>query len=75
MREKISTFFLRSIEIEWSSSNGPRFKVGVLSEGYVWILKTPSFAKVSHGRFRKSKASSSESVRITSSSHCSHFRR
>ena len=56
-REKISTFPLRSTEIGWSSSDKPRFKVGVLGESYVWIPETPSFAKVLHGRFGESKAS------------------
>ena len=44
-------------------------------EDYAWILETPSFAKVSRGRFVKSKASGSGSVRGTSSSHCSRFKR
>ena len=74
-REKISTFSLRSTEIEWSSSDGPRFKVGVLNEGYAWIPETPSFAKVSRRRFGESKAPSSGSVRGTSSGRCSGFKR
>ena len=36
-RERRSNFSLRSTEIEWLSSDGPRFKVGVLGEGYAWI--------------------------------------
>ena len=74
-REKISIFSLRSTEIWWSSSDGPRFKVGVLGEGYVWIPETPSFAKVSLGRFGESKGSGSGSVRGTSSGRCSRFKR
>ena len=74
-REKISTFSLQSTEIGWSSSEGPRFKVGVLGEGYTWIPKTPSFAKVSSGRFGESKALGLGSVRGTSSGHCSFFKR
>ena len=35
-KEKISTFSLRSTKIEWSSSDGPRFKFEVLDEGYAW---------------------------------------
>ena len=42
---------------------GPRFKVGVLGEGYAWMPETLSFAKVSSGRFGKSKSLGSESVR------------
>ena len=72
---KIFSFSLRSTEIGWSSSDGPRFKVGILSEGYAWILETPSVAKVSHGRFGKSKALGSRSVRGTSSGCCSCFKR
>ena len=74
-KEISSNFSLRSIEIEWSSSDGPRFKVRVLGEGYAWILETPSFAKVSHRRFEKSKASGSGSVCRTSSGRCSRFKR
>ena len=45
--ERSSNFYLRSTKIRWSSSDGPRFKFGVLEEGYAWIPETPSFAKVS----------------------------
>ena len=45
-RERSSNLSLRSTKIEWSSSDGSRFKVGVLGECYAWIPKTPSFAKV-----------------------------
>ena len=62
-RETSSNSSLRSTEIGWSSSNGPRFKVGVLGKGYAWMLETLSFAKVSSGRFGKSKASGLGSVR------------
>ena len=58
-RERSSNFSLRSTKIGWSSSDRPRFKVGVLGEGYAWILETPSFTKVLRGRSRKSKASGS----------------
>ena len=34
------------MNIEWSSFDGLRFKVGVLGEGYTWIPETPSFTKV-----------------------------
>ena len=44
-REKNFNFSLRSMEIRWSSSDGQRFKVGVLGEGYTWIPKTPGFAR------------------------------
>ena len=33
-RERSSNFSLRSTEIGWSYSDRPRFKVGVLDEGY-----------------------------------------
>ena len=48
--------------------------MGVLCEGYAWILETPSFSKVLRGRFGESKASGSVSVRGTSSGRCSHFK-
>ena len=73
-RKKSSNFSLRSTNTRWSSSDRPRFKVDVLSEGYVWIPETPSFTKVSHGRFGKSKALGSRSVRRTSSGRCSHYK-
>ena len=74
-RERSSNFSLRSMKIGWSSSDGPRFKVEVLSEGYAWIPETSSFSKVSRGRFGKSKASGLGSVRGTSSGCCSHFKK
>ena len=74
-RERNSDFSLRSTEFGWSSRIGPRLKVGVLGEGYTWILETPSFSKVSHRRFEESKASGSERVRRTSLGRCSHFKR
>ena len=74
-RERNSDFSLQSMKIRCSSSDGPRFKVGVLGEGYAWILETPSFAKVLHGRFGKSKASGSGSVRETSLGRCSRFKK
>ena len=48
--------------------------MGVLCEGYAWILETPSFAKVLRGRFGESKASSSGSGCGTSSGRCSCFK-
>ena len=33
-RERRFNFSLRSTKIGWSSSDGPRFKVGVLGKGY-----------------------------------------
>ena len=74
-RERNSNFSLRSTKIEWSSSDGLRFKIRVLGEGYAWIPETPSFAKVSLGRFGKSKASGLGSVRGTSSGRRSRFKR
>ena len=75
VRERNSDFSLRSTELGWSSRVGPRLKVGILGEGYVWIPKTPSFAKVSRRRFGESKASGSVSVRGTSLGRCSCFER
>ena len=49
MREREGKWFsfsLQSIEIGWSSSDGPRFKDGVLGESYTWIPETPSAWKV-----------------------------
>ena len=57
VRERNYDFSLRSTELGWSSRVGPRLKVRVLGEGYVWIKETPSFAKVSCRRFGESKAS------------------
>ena len=74
-RERSSNFSLRSTKIGWSSSDGLRFKVEVLCEGYAWILETSSFAKVLRRRFGKLKASGSESVFGTSSVHCSRFKK
>ena len=74
-REKIFTFSLRSTDIGWLSSDGPRFKVGVFGEGYTWIPETLSFIKVSRGRFEESKVSGSGSIRGTSSGRCSCFKR
>ena len=44
-REKISIFSLRSMEIGWSESVEPRFKVHLLDEGYAWVPTTRSFIK------------------------------
>ena len=44
-REKISTFSLRSMEIGWSESIEPRFKVHLFDEGYAWVPTTRSFIK------------------------------
>ena len=74
-KERRSNFSLQSMEIGWSSSDGPRFKVEVLDEDYVWIAETPSLAKVSRGRFGMSKASSSRSVCKTSLGCSSSFKR
>ena len=63
VRERNSDFSLRSKELGWSSPVRPRLKVGVLGEGYAWIPETPSFTKVSHGRFGESKASGRDFLR------------
>ena len=75
VRERNSDLSLRSTELGWSSRVRPRLKVGVLGEGYAWIPETLSFAKVSHRRFRESKASGSRSVQGTFSGRCSCFKR
>ena len=72
---KSFSFSLQSTETRWTSFDGPRLKVGVLGEGYTWIPETLSFSKALRGRFGKSKASASRSVRGTSSGHCSRFKR
>ena len=36
-KERSFNFSLQSTKIGWLSSDGPRFKVGVLGEGYTWI--------------------------------------
>ena len=74
-RERSFNFSLRFTKIMWSSSDGPRFKVGVLDEGYAWIPETPSFTKVSRRRFGKSETSGLGSVRETSLGRCSRFKR
>ena len=60
--ERGSSFSLRSTNIGLSVFFGPRTNVNHIDEGYAWIPESPGFAKVSRGRFGKSKASSSESV-------------
>ena len=46
-----SNFSLRSMEIGWSSSDRPRFKVRVLDEGYALIPELPrDIAHASRGR-------------------------
>ena len=75
VRERNYDFSLRSTELGWSCRVGPRLKVKVLGEGYVWIPETSSFAKVSRKRFRESKASGSGSVCGTSLGRCSSFKR
>ena len=37
--------YMDGVWIGWSSSDGPRFKIGVLGEDYVWIPETPSFMR------------------------------
>ena len=43
--EKSYSFSLRSMEIRWSESVEPRFKVHLLDEGYVWIPTTRNFTE------------------------------
>ena len=64
-----------STEFGWSSHVGPRLNVRVLGKSYAWIPETPSFSKVSCGRFEESKSSGSGSIRGTSSGRCSCFKR
>ena len=54
---------------------GQGLKSEYSARGYVWILETPSFAKVSCERFEKSKALGLGSVRGTSSGRCSRFKK
>ena len=61
-----SNFSLRSMEIDWSEFVGPRTKVHLLDEGYVWVPKTRDFVEDSSEEFGKSKVSGLGSVHGTS---------
>ena len=52
---KNQNFSLRSTEFRRSEFVGPRTKVHLLDEGYVWVLKTWDFADDSSKEFGKSK--------------------
>ena len=43
--ERNFSFSLRSMEIRWSESVEPRFKVHLLDEGYAWVPTTCSFTE------------------------------
>ena len=53
--KRSSNFSLRSIELEWSSCIGPRFKFRVLVEGNAWTPKSGVFVGDSSEEFGKSK--------------------
>ena len=61
-----SNFSLRSMEIRWSEFVGPRTKVLLLNEGYVWVPKARDYSKDSSEEFGKSKVSGFGSVDGTS---------
>ena len=63
---KNQNFSLRSTEFYLSKFVGPRMKVYLLDEGYVWVPKTRDFSKDSSEEFRKSKVSGLGSVHGTS---------
>ena len=54
------------METDWSKFIGPRTKVHLLDEGYVWVPKTRDFAEDSSKELGKSKVSSLGSVHGTS---------
>ena len=57
---------LRSTEFRRSEFVGPRMKVHLLDEGYVWVPKTRDFAEDSSEEFGKLKVLSLGSVHRTS---------
>ena len=61
-----SNFSLRSMEIRWSEFVGPRTKVHLLNEGYVWVPKAQDYSEDSSEEFGKSKVSGLGSVNGTS---------
>ena len=61
-----SNFSLRSMEIRWSEFVGPRTKVHLLNEGYVWVPKARDYSKDSSEEFGKSKVLGFGSVDGTS---------
>ena len=63
---KNQNFSLRSTEFRWSEFIGPRTKVHLLDEGYMWVPKTRDFTEDSSGEFGKSKVSGLKSVNGTS---------
>ena len=63
---KNQNFSFRSTEFRWSEFVGPRTKVHILNEGYVWVSKTWDFAEDSSEKFGKSKVSGLGSVHGTS---------
>ena len=65
-KEKYSNFSLRSKEFRRSEFVGPKTKLHLLDEGYVWIPKTPDFTKDSNEEFGKSMVSGLTSVHGTS---------
>ena len=63
---KNQNFSLQSMEFRWSEFVGPRTKVHLLDEGYVWVPKIRDFAEDSSEEFGKSKVSGLRSVNGTS---------
>ena len=61
-KEKNSNFSLRSMEFCRSEFIGPRTKVHLLDEGYVWVPKTRDFPEDSSEEFGKSKVSGLGSI-------------
>ena len=65
-KRKEKHFSLRSTEFCRLEFVGPRMKVHLLDEGYVWVPKTRDFIEDSNEEFRKSKVSGLGSVHRTS---------
>ena len=65
-KNKNSNFSLRSTEFRRLEFVGPRTKVHLIDEGYVWVPKTRDFAEDSSEEFGKSKVSGLGSVHGTS---------
>ena len=63
---KNENFSLQSKEFRRSEFVGPRMKVHLLDEGYMWVPKTWDFAEDSSEEFGKSKVSSLGSAHGTS---------
>ena len=64
--KKNQNFYFRSMEFCRSKFIGPKMKVYLLDEGYMWVLETHDFTKDSSEEFGKSKVSGLGSIHGTS---------